>query len=99
MTLDKHDKIAIGATGIILVALYFWLKNGGSMPTALNLANLFAPANLPQPSTNVPFWLQNNNYPQGNGGFTLPLPTLTGGGCEVCSLFPSPQPAIGFNTL
>lgn len=97
--LDKHDKIAIGATGAVLVALWFFMRNGGTLPAALNLSGLFSPVNLPQPSTNVPFWLQNNNYPQGSSGFQLPLPVLTNNTCETCSLFPSPQPALGFNTL
>lgn len=99
MKLDNHDKIAISATGIVLVALWFFMRNGGALPAAFNLGSLLTPVNLPQSSTNVPFWLQNNNYPQGSSGFQLPLPVLTNSTCETCSLFPSQQPALGFNTL
>lgn len=95
MTLDHHDKIAIGITAVVLVALYLWLNNSGAgagSPFNVTLGG------LPQASNYVPSYL-TYNMPQ-IAGNNLPLPTLTNsGGCSVCSLFPSPQPALGFNTL
>lgn len=86
MTLDNHDKIAIGGALALLLAFYFFMSKTATGNSTFSFGGI----NLPQPSTTVPSWLTNNYNPNFSNAPNLSLPTLSNNGdgkCYTCSLF------------